>query len=105
VQPEDIDVALTVDRVQKASHLQVHRIIRKWAGLRSFVNDGVPVVGRDADAPGFFWCAGQGGYGIETAWALGEATAALASGAGLPVRLHDAGITEADLSPVRKTIA
>ncbi|MDH3714324.1 MAG: FAD-binding oxidoreductase [Gammaproteobacteria bacterium] len=105
VQPEDIDVALTVDRIQNATHLQVHRIIRKWAGLRSFVNDSVPVVGRDADAPGFFWCAGQGGYGIETSWAMGEATAALASGAGLPVRLGDAGIAEADLSPTRKTIA
>lgn len=101
VQPEDIDVALTVDRVQKASHLQVHRIIRKWAGLRSFVNDGVPVVGRDVDAPGFFWCAGQGGYGIETSWAMGEATAALASGEGLPAHLRDAGIREGDLSPAR----
>jgi D-arginine dehydrogenase len=79
----------------------VHRIIRKWAGLRSFVNDGVPVVGLDADAPGFFWCAAQGGYGIETAWALGEATAALASGAALPEHLRDAGIREADLSPAR----
>ena len=102
VQPEDIDVAVTVDRIQTASHLQVHRIIRKWAGLRSFVGDGVPVVGRDADAPGFFWCAGQGGYGIETAWAMGQATAALASGAELPMHLQDAGIEAADLTPTRE---
>ncbi len=101
VQPEDLDVAVTVDRIERASTLQVGRIIRKWAGLRSFVPDSVPVVGFDAYTPGFFWCAGQGGYGIETSWAMGEVSAALAAGGTLPAHLMDAGLTETDLAPGR----
>ena len=65
-QPEEIDVAITVDRIERATTMKVSRIIRRWAGLRSFVPDGVPVLGYDPDLEGFFWCAGQGGYGIET---------------------------------------
>ena len=98
-QPRDIDIAITVDRIEKATTLKIERIIRKWAGLRSFVADGVPVVGFDRDAPGFFWCAGQGGYGIETSWAMGEVTAALARGDGIPLHIRDAGIEESDLFP------
>ena len=100
-QPREIDIAITVDRIEKAASLKVHRIIRKWAGLRSFVADGVPVVGYDKDAPGFLWCAGQGGYGIETSWAMGEATAALARGEAIPSHIGDTGIEESDLSPRR----
>lgn len=98
-QPREIDVAITVDRIEKATRLKVRRVIRKWAGLRSFVPDGVPVVGFDKDTPGFLWCAGQGGYGIETSWAMGEVAAALARGKGIPSHIRDSGVEESDLSP------
>lgn len=62
-QPEDMDIALCVERIEQAFDLQVHRIESKWAGLRSFVADKCPVVGYSTTAPAFFWLAGQGGYG------------------------------------------
>ena len=75
---------VTVDRLQRATTLKIERITRKWAGLRSFVDDQVPVVGYAPDLEGFFWCAGQGGYGIETSYGMGRVSAALASGKSLP---------------------
>ncbi|MBI3302213.1 MAG: FAD-binding oxidoreductase, partial [Deltaproteobacteria bacterium] len=66
VHPEDYDIALAVDRIEKATTLSIGHIRRKWAGLRSFVQDKAPVVGMDVSLPGFFWLAGQGGYGIMT---------------------------------------
>ena len=62
---------------------------RSWAGLRSFVADRSPVVGFAPDAPGFFWLAGQGGYGIQTAPAMGALVTALVLGQGLPSELVD----------------
>ncbi|RWM73109.1 FAD-dependent oxidoreductase, partial [Mesorhizobium sp.] len=62
-----------VDRLQRATTIDVRRIEHQWAGLRSFVSDGSPVVGFDAKAEGFFWLAGQGGYGIKTSPALARA--------------------------------
>src|SRR5712691_5414686 len=59
VYPADYDVALAVDRIEKATALSIRHIRRKWAGLRSFVADKAPVVGMDASLPGFFWLAGQ----------------------------------------------
>ncbi|MFP4273384.1 MAG: NAD(P)/FAD-dependent oxidoreductase, partial [Paracoccaceae bacterium] len=59
-QPEELDVAIAVDRIETAFAVSVRRIEHKWAGLRSFVADGEPVAGFAADAPGFFWLAGQG---------------------------------------------
>ena len=67
VQPEEIDVAIAIDRVEKATTLNVTRVRTRWAGLRSFAPDRSPVIGFDGAAPGFFWLAGQGGYGIQTA--------------------------------------
>jgi D-arginine dehydrogenase len=55
----------------------IEAVERKWAGLRSFAPDRVPVYGFDLSAPGFFWCAGQGGFGIQTAPAAGKMAAAL----------------------------
>ncbi len=101
VQPEELDVAITVDRIQTATDLEIPRIDSRWAGLRSFVDDGVPVVGFDPRVEGFFWLAGQGGYGIQTAHAMGRAAAALAAGAPLPADLVDAGVTAEALSPAR----
>jgi D-arginine dehydrogenase len=100
-QPEEIDIALAVDRIQTATTLQIHRIKNKWAGLRSFVADKNLVVGYDGAVDGFFWLAGQGGYGIQTAAASGRLTAALATGKALPGDIAELGVSEAALSPVR----
>jgi len=101
VQPEEIDVALVVDRVEQASTLKVGRIVRRWAGLRSFVKDKNPVVGFAPDAQGFFWLAGQGGYGIQTSYAMGLTAASLATGKGLPDAVKSYGLKESDLGPQR----
>ncbi len=101
VQPEEIDIALVVERIQQASTLRVERIVRRWAGLRSFVKDKNPVVGFAPDAPGFFWLAGQGGYGIQTSYAMGLTAASLATGKGLPDAIKPYGLSEKDLGPQR----
>ncbi|HEL3840464.1 TPA: FAD-binding oxidoreductase [Stenotrophomonas maltophilia] len=66
-QPEDLDVAIAVDRFETLTGLNVPRIRQRWAGLRVFTPDRTPAVGFDPVAPGFFWCVGQGGYGIQGA--------------------------------------
>ena len=101
VQPDELDIAIAVDRLQKATTLEIRRISRSWAGLRSFVADKTPVVGFDPDLEGFFWLAGQGGYGIQTAPSLGRVAAALAVGGGIPEDLQAFGVRAADLSPER----
>jgi len=101
VQPEELDVALAADRIEGATTLKVGRVIRKWAGLRSFVPDKTLVAGFEPGAPGFFWCAGQGGYGIQTAPAMGRIVAGLSTGAGLPPDVAALGVKESDLSPAR----
>lgn len=73
---DEIDVALAVDRLEQVVDWRIEAVERKWAGLRSFAPDRLPVYGWDAAVPGFFWCAGQGGSGIQTA----PAAAALAAG-------------------------
>jgi D-arginine dehydrogenase len=101
VQPEDEDVALAVDRLQRATTIAVRRVERKWAGLRSFVADHTPVVGFDPSARGFFWLAGQGGYGIQTAEGMALAAAALIVEKRLPDALTRLGLDAATLSPAR----
>jgi D-arginine dehydrogenase len=101
VQPEELDIALAIDRIETATTLQIRRPIRTWAGLRSFVADGDLVGGFDAHVPGFFWVAAQGGYGIQTSAAMGQACAALLRGMALPPQLADFGLTPAMLSPAR----
>ena len=100
-QPEDIDIAVAVDRIERAFDIEVRRIERKWAGLRSFVADGHPVAGFDPGVEGFFWLVGQGGYGIQTAPALGRLAAALVLGRPMPVPLVDHGVRVADLAATR----
>lgn len=102
--PEEIDIAIAVDRVQQACELPVRRIERSWAGLRSFVADGVPVAGHAADAPGFFWLAGQGGYGIHTAPGLARVAAALVQGQPAPADAAEAGLDTRALDPGRPGI-
>jgi D-arginine dehydrogenase len=80
VQPDELDVAIAVDRMQAALDIPVHRVEHRWAGLRSFTPDRSLAIGPERAAPGFFWCIGQGGYGIQTAPAAGALLAALARG-------------------------
>lgn len=101
VQPEELDVAIAVDRLETATSLQIRRVQRRWAGLRSFVADKTPVVGFADDAPGFFWLAGQGGYGIQTAPAMGQLSAALVQGQAMPEALSALGVSAATLAPGR----
>ncbi len=101
VQPEELDIALAIDRIETMTTLQVVRPQRTWAGLRSFVADGDLVGGFDPEVPGFFWIAAQGGYGIQTSAAMGEACAALAAGEPIPDSIARFGLTEAMLSPAR----
>ena len=101
MQPEELDIALGIDRIQTHTTLQIRRPTRTWAGLRSFVADGDLVGGFDAQVPGFFWVAAQGGYGIQTSAAMGQACAALLRGEALPQHLADFGLTPAMLSPAR----
>ncbi len=99
--PDDIDIAAAVDRIQRCASLPVTHIERKWAGLRSFVSDGCPVIGYDPRVAGFFWIAGQGGYGIETSPAIGRLSASLTAARGVPRDLADLGIHAETVSPAR----
>ena len=78
--PEELDVAIAIDRFEKAVDWRVEAVERKWAGLRSFAPDRLPVYGSSASGRGFFWCAGQGGFGIQTAPAAAALAAALLLG-------------------------
>jgi D-arginine dehydrogenase len=100
-QPEDIDVAITVDRIETATTLRVPRIAAKWAGLRTFAPDKTPVVGMDPEAAGFFWLAGQGGYGIMTSPALSAVAGDLILDGGFGEAVCGPGVTAASLSPAR----
>ncbi|MEQ1538870.1 MAG: FAD-dependent oxidoreductase [Sphingorhabdus sp.] len=89
--PEELDIAMAIDRFQQVVDWEVIRLERKWAGLRSFARDRLPVIGHDRDIPEFFWLAGQGGFGIQTA----PAVAAMA-GALLMNRKHEVPNANAD---------
>jgi D-arginine dehydrogenase len=103
-QPEEWDVAVAIDRFEGAVDLKVARIEHRWAGLRSFVSDKMPVVGFDPAVAGFFWLVGQGGFGIQTAPAMGRLAAALALGEPMPADIAARGITAATLSPARRGV-
>lgn len=104
-QPEELDVAMLVDWVERATVLAVKRIASRWAGLRSFVADESPVLGEDAAAPGFWWLAGQGGYGIMLSAPLGRSLASLVEEGELPTDIVAAGIRPAMLDPRRPSLA
>lgn len=80
VAAEELDVALAVDRFERATGWPIARVERRWAGLRSFAPDRLPVYGFDPDERRFFWCAGQGGFGIQTAPAAARLAAGLLLG-------------------------
>ena len=100
-QPEEYDIALAAAKVEHYTSLAVRRIGHSWAGLRTFTHDRVPVAGFAPDADGFFWLAGQGGYGLQTAPAMSAITEALVTGGAWPAGLADWDITPAHLSPQR----
>ena len=78
--PEEYDIALAIDRLESTVDWRVERVERAWAGLRSFAPDRLPVYGFSATNRGFFWCAGQGGFGIQTAPAAAKLAAAMLLG-------------------------
>jgi D-arginine dehydrogenase len=100
-QPDEIDVAIAIDRVQTATTLNVTRVRKKWAGLRSFAPDRSPVIGYDPDGEGFFWLAGQGGYGIQTAPAASRLAASLIRETGVPGELAVFDVGADAVSPHR----
>lgn len=100
-QPEEHDVALLVDRLQTATMFDVQRIRAKWAGLRTFSADRSLVAGFDMHQRAFFWLAGQGGYGIQTAPAMGMLAAMSLLGKALPNLIRDEGIDAQALGPSR----
>jgi D-arginine dehydrogenase len=101
VQPEELDIALGIYQIEEATTLTIRRPTRTWAGLRSFVSDGDLLSGFDPLVPGLFWVAAQGGYGIQTSPAMGQASAALVRGEALPEALTRFGLNAAMLSPAR----
>ena len=101
VQPEDLDIALAIDRIERATTMRIDHPIRPWAGLRSFVADGGLVGGFAPGSRGFFWVAALGGYGIQTCAAMGEACANLVLGRSLPMHLADAGLSTEMLGVAR----
>jgi D-arginine dehydrogenase len=100
-QPDEMDIAIGVDRVQQALDIEVRRVTHSWAGLRTFTPDRAPAVGFDAELPGFFWCAGQGGYGIQTAPAMARLAASLVRGKPLPDDVVEEGLRIDELAPAR----
>ncbi len=101
VQPDEFDIAVCVDRVERASVLQVRRLVSRWAGLRTFAPDKTPVIGFAPEAEGFLWLAGQGGYGIKTSPAMARIAAALALREEMPADLAALALSYADLAPQR----
>ncbi len=98
---EELDIATAAHRIENACNIELRRINHHWAGLRSFAPDELPVVGHAAGAPGFFWYAGQGGYGFQTAPALARIGEALALGLPWPDDLAAHDLRPEIFSPAR----
>jgi D-arginine dehydrogenase len=97
VQPDELDVAIGIDRMQHALNIDVRRVEHSWAGLRTFAPDRSLAFGWENTVPGFFWCVGQGGYGIQTAPAAGELVTAMIKGEDPGA----AGVIIPDIDPMR----
>jgi D-arginine dehydrogenase len=100
-QADELDIAIAIARVEQATTLNVRRVVRRWAGLRSFVADSSPVIGYDPIAPSFFWVAALGGYGIQTAPAIGRIAARLAARREVDADILEYGIELAEIAPGR----
>ncbi|HET9206727.1 MAG TPA: FAD-dependent oxidoreductase, partial [Burkholderiaceae bacterium] len=101
VVPEELDIATGIAAIEADTTLTIRRPARTWAGLRSFAPDGELVIGWDAHRPAFFWQAGQGGYGIQSAAGASQLAAALWLGAPLPDALRAQGVQPHALEPAR----
>jgi len=101
VRHEEIDVALGIARIAAVTTLDIRTVVRAWAGLRSFVADHRPVNGWDPELPGFYWLAGQGGFGIKTSPAMGRFVAAMILEGAPPEDLEARGITAASVGVER----
>jgi D-arginine dehydrogenase len=99
--PDEVEIARALDLINEVTTLGVRHVRSAWAGLRTFVADRSPVVGFDTSAPGFFWFAAQGGYGIQTAPALARTGSALLRGEPVPQDVAERGLRAADLAPDR----
>lgn len=99
VQPEDLDIATGIAALEADTHLHIRRPRRTWAGLRTFAADGELVIGFDAN--GLFWLAGQGGYGIQSAWGAGVLAGGVLRGGVVAEGLVAAGVESGLMSPRR----
>jgi D-arginine dehydrogenase len=99
--PEEEDVAMVLDRVNETTTLGLRSVITAWAGLRTFSADRVPVCGQALDVEGLWWVAGQGGYGIQTAPAMGRAIGSLVATGDVPAELAAVGLSADVLGPQR----
>ncbi|MFE8148628.1 FAD-binding oxidoreductase [Brenneria goodwinii] len=101
VRPDEIDIAMGMERFENATSLIVNKLKSKWAGLRTFAKDRNPIIGFDCRIDGFFWLAGQGGYGIQTAPAIASLSHSLLCSEPLSHHLTAVGINPLDYSPER----
>lgn len=99
--PEELDIALGIDKINTASSLNVRSVKNTWAGLRTFTSDRSPAIGFDDGNPAFFWLVGQGGYGIKTSPALGRLSASMLLHKEMPTDIAEVGVTAGDLDPIR----
>jgi D-arginine dehydrogenase len=99
--PDEIDVALGIQRITDATTLGIRAVKNQWAGLRTFTPDRVPAVGRDRTVESFFWLVGQGGYGIHTSPAMGSLAAGLLLDGRVPDELKNYDITAEMFDPRR----
>lgn len=99
--PDEMDIAIAVDRLEQATALKVRRIIARWAGLRTFAADRLPLIGFDEHVPAFFWLAGQGGFGVQAAPAMAMLAADLILDRPLRPELDHHGVRAETFSPAR----
>lgn len=104
VQPDEMDIAICVDRIERAFDLSIRRVETPWAGLRSFVADKAPVAGFSQTVDGFYWLAGQGGYGIQSSPALAQLAAAEVLGKPIPDHILSERLDPETIRPGRKGI-
>lgn len=105
VRPDEVEIARAIEEINEASILNIKAIKSPWAGLRNFVPDGMPVAGFDSQVEGFFWYAGQGGYGMQIAPALSQVGAGLIRGEEISADLQSRGLKVGDLAPDRPGIS
>ncbi|MGH3505142.1 MAG: NAD(P)/FAD-dependent oxidoreductase [Nocardioidaceae bacterium] len=105
VRPDELDIARGLDTINEATVANGRHVRHSWAGLRSFAPDRHPVVGFDARADGFFWFAGQGGFGLQTAPALARLGAAMVRGEGPGDDLTSNGVAVGQVTAGRFAVA